>query len=598
MRVKRIIAIAIATWAAWATQLHADPLRDWTAIVSLTSPDWITVPTAQKPHLLPQKRETCFPVQRITVDGVTLLPRSSVRRAVASLAHNCLGNTLVKAMLVKINGLHAEAGYVTTQGYLPQQNIKRLRTLRIVVRTGRVGQISYSEQPAWTEGTYFGRLARRGQAVFSARTLDQFFDNLDRFVETIDDPVEQPLVPYASARLSNSIVVTKGEPLELEALQQSLDQMNRAASSKAKLKLEAGKEPATSDVKITNTPADSFRMTVGYDTYGTETTGVHRARVDLARDNLIGFNDTWSASLTSARNANESVAAFSIPFGWLTFSAGGTYSESLIGLTPAVELFTQSLTWTTDLGATVVRRRTRRLDVSAGIKVWDNVRHVNAARLTPQKIFTVHAGGSHRWTIGRSAVITVGLRGYLGLKGMGATQDPESPGKTSPRAQYRMAEATFDAQWAALKGVTLTSHLKAQWSSTPLYSDNQLTLGSETSIRGFKTEPLSVDRGGLWRNEVAIQLPVDWMFKSASLSEHRWFANRLKVMTGYGFVDTGYGQDLANARDDLLVGVGGGIRYRDSRISADLSYARGVYRAKSDTPDENEIYLNIAVKVF
>jgi len=599
VRIYIVVVLLAGALALKSGTALSDPLGDWAATVSPPQPNTpIEIQTSSLPHLVPKTKEPCFPIRKVRIEGVELISQVQVRKAIADLAHTCLGNAVAKAILVKINALHAEAGYITTQSYVPEQDIRTSRVLRVLVQTGRIERVTYDEKPAWAEGAYGERLERNAKAVFTAKTLEQFFASLDRLAETVDDPVEAPLLSHPSARLAGALVLGEGDVLELEGLQQGIDQINRVPSARAKIKLEPGAKPATSHVKITNRPTDAFRMSVGYDTYGTETTGVNRARIDVARDNLFGLNETWSGTLTSAQNTNEAVGAFAVPLGWATLSAGGTYSETLVELEPAVELFSRSLTWNFDIAATLLRRRTRRLDISGGVKVYDNVRDVNDVRLTPQKVTTLYLGGSHRWMIGRSAAITLGLRGYVGLNALGAQQDPSEPGETAPRAQYRKGEVSVNAQWAMLPGVMLTSALTAQWSTTPLYSDNQLTLGSTSSIRGFKEEPINVDRGGHWRNELSVKPPVNWFFEQSGLAQHRWTANRLKAFTAYGFVDAGYGQDLANTQDDVLIGVGGGLRYQDTRITADLSYAQGVFREQGNKPDDAEIYLNVAIKVF
>ncbi len=42
----------------------------------------------------------------------------------------------------------------------------------------------------------------------------------------------------------------------------------------------------------------------------------------------------------------------------------------------------------------------------------------------------------------------------------------------------------------------------AQWSPDRLYGSERLTLGGESSVRGFKEQYLSGDNGGYWRNEL------------------------------------------------------------------------------------------------
>jgi hemolysin activation/secretion protein len=56
------------------------------------------------------------------------------------------------------------------------------------------------------------------------------------------------------------------------------------------------------------------------------------------------------------------------------------------------------------------------------------------------------------------------------------------------------ASVTRNAWW-------LTSAY-GQWSPDRLYGSERLTLGGESSVRGFKEQYLSGDNGGYWRNEL------------------------------------------------------------------------------------------------
>lgn len=613
-----VVCAFVASTAAWSQTpgqspiakvvLEADhPARYAAPQAALAKPD----PATQRLELAtrhsseplvpkPPAKEECFAVDRIVVTGLTLIARAEVAKAIEPFARPCQGNTTVKAILVTINAMHAKKGYATTQAYLPKQDLKKSRRIEIEVKEGRIAGIVYVEQPTWDQGGYFERLGKNFRAIFTANSVDAFFTSLDRFFETIDDPLERPLLFNPSWRSAGATVIAPGDVLELEAMQQGLDQINKAPSSKAKAKLDPGKEPATSVVKIANAPDDALRVVTGYDTYGTRVTGISRYRLEVARDNLIGINDTWRSSLTSARQMNELTAAVGAPFRWIHLSVDAKYSEVLLPLAATAELFSQTASIGVAGTYTAVRTPDGRLDVSIGQKVYGNRRMINDVELTPQVFSALELGASYMLPLGSSGMWTVGTKGSVGGTGFGATRDPEDANATTPRAQFRKLEGSSNLQWAVLPGVLLTSAIQAQWTTTPLYSPDQLTIGALSTVRGFKDAPFTVDRGAHARNELAVRLPVDWMSTVLGTSEWTWANNRVKGLEGYAFLDAGYGQQLANDKRDALVGAGVGIRYRDSRFTADLSMGQGVYRLNPlpNQPLERDIYLNVSTKLF
>lgn len=579
----------------------AQPGReDVTALVLATSPQPALPLPSPDPKAPPKApgAEACFAVNTITVTGLTLIDRASAERALRPFTHPCQGNETVKGLLVTLNALHAGKGYVTTQAYLPKQDIKATRAVVIDIKLGRIAGVVYEERPEWAQGSYLDRLGTKLTAVFTADTVDAFFGRLDAFVETIDDPLERPLIADPRARATGAFVIKHGDVLELEAMQQGLDQMNKAASSKAKAKLEPGPDPSTSIVKIINAPDDAFRLVAGYDTYGTRTTGISRYRAEMARDNLIGVNDTWRASLTSSSGTNEIVAGFAIPYQWINIGLEAKYSEALTPLSDIAELFSQTASMELTGTWTAWRTPAGRLDLMIGGKLYGNKRYINDILLTPQTFAAIELGATRTITLGQAGMLTLGTKGSLGTEAFEATLDPKSAGKTTPRAQFKKIEANSNLQWALLPGIVLTSAINGQWTNAPLYSPDQLTIGTLSAVRGFKDQPFSVDRGAHTKNELSFRLPVDDWFRSVDWRNKTWFANRLKGLEGYAFFDAGIGFDLANDRMDNMAGAGFGLRYKDSRWTLDWSFAQGVYRENATRPLGHEIYLNASLKTF
>jgi hemolysin activation/secretion protein len=609
----------VATWAAGlasavflaTTAIAGTPQRltsvpqpvsveDTTTLVLATSPQAPLPPPPPDPKA-PKKApgaDACFAVDTITVTGLTLIDRDTAGVALRPFSHPCQGNETIKGLLVSLNALHAAKGYVTTQAYLPKQDIKASRAVRIDIKVGRIADVVYEERPEWAQGSYLDRLNTKLAAVFTADTVDAFFNRLDAFVETIDDPLERPLIADTRGRTAGAVVIGKGDVLNLEEMQQGLDQMNKAASSKAKAKLEPGPDPSTSIVKIVNAPDDAFRLVVGYDTYGTRTTGISRYRAEMARDNLIGVNDTWRSSITSSSGTNEVTGGFAVPYRWLTVGVEAKYSEALTPLSDIAELFSQTASVEVTGTWTALRTPAGRLDLLIGGKVYGNQRYINDILLTPQTFAALELGATRTIVLGQSGLLTLGTKGSLGTEAFDATLDPKTVGKTTPRAQFKKVEGNSNLQWAPLPGITLTSAVTGQWTNAPLYSPDQLTIGTLSAVRGFNAQPFSFDSGAHTKNELAFKLPIDDWFKTVDWRDKTWFLNRLKGLESYVFFDAGLGFDLANDKKDIVAGTGFGLRYKDSRWTVDWSYAQGVYRDNPNLPLSSIMYLNASLKTF
>ncbi len=71
-----------------------------------------------------------------------------------------------------------------------------------------------------------------------------------------------------------------------------------------------------------------------------------------------------------------------------------------------------------------------------------------------------------------------------------------------PRAQFRKWSLSASFQRPVTRDLLWLTSLYGQWSPDRLYGSERLTLGGESSVRGFKEQYISGDNGGYWRNEL------------------------------------------------------------------------------------------------
>lgn len=71
-----------------------------------------------------------------------------------------------------------------------------------------------------------------------------------------------------------------------------------------------------------------------------------------------------------------------------------------------------------------------------------------------------------------------------------------------PRAEFRKWSLNASFQRPVARNAWWLTSAYGQWSPDRLYGAERLTLGGESSVRGFKEQYLSGDNGGYWRNEL------------------------------------------------------------------------------------------------
>lgn len=377
--------------------------------------------------------------------------------------------------------------------------------------------------------------------------------------------------------------------------------MNRVSSNHTEAKLTAGDKPATSNVVYENKRKDSFRLNIGYETNGAALNGTggtvdRRVRVDVAKDNLIGLNDSWRGSLASGINTNEATAGFTLPFRRFTFGVNGSYSESLSAVASGVELFQRTSIVTGSLSYNLERNKNIQSSIDTSMTWRRSDRHINDARLTDQT-FSIARAGFSRTHLFETSQFYYGAGFNKGLTIWNAMRDPVEPDHTAPRAQFWKVDASAGYMKGFKDVGTLRIDVTGQWTNHALYSDDQLTLGSSTSVRGFTNSAAKVDKGFVARSEFAFVLPADWILgdnKENLVLTHEI----LTSMQPYLFADYGYGWDIANKREISRSGVGIGLRYQHGRLNFDLSYAHPILESGTKYKRSPEIYLTASLKLF
>jgi filamentous hemagglutinin family protein len=97
------------------------------------------------------------------------------------------------------------------------------------------------------------------------------------------------------------------------------------------------------------------------------------------------------------------------------------------------------------------------------------------------------------------------------------------PGPGQADARYRKYTATVSylqpfKLWG--ESFSFSSLMTGQRSEDVLFSPQRISLGGQSSIRGYKDQSLSGDSGGYWRNDLRWSRPVTWAWMQPVFSEY------------------------------------------------------------------------------
>jgi len=510
------------------------------------------IPQPTQPQI--PKSDRCFNIHQVTFKGTTLLSEDEQADIARPFLGQCLTLEKINQIVRETTNLYVEKGFVTARASLPQQDIAD-GSLEILIMEGHV------------EGFNL-----KGATEPEKRQLATAFPGLE------------------------------GELLNLQDLEQGLDQMNRLASNNATMKMAPGQKHGGSIVAIENQKAKPWRASFGLDNSGYKSTGNRQRTMTLGYDNIFNLNDTYSLTLSQddhaddlGKGGNEASGYFSIPYGYWTLTYSGSYSDSLstlIGTSATYRSESTSRTHQVDIDRVLHRNAEGKTTATLGLKTYSTKSYIDGIELDASSYrFTSLSGAlSHtRKLLGGS--VTLDGTYTRGVRMLGADKDAPFVEKGTARAQFTKVEtglSYYRPFQIVGQNFSYNGSLTAQWSPHTLPSTEQLSLGSESTVRGFKESTTSGDIGGYIQQEIAWTLPQTGV---AMLDDV------IGTVQAYGAFDIGaIRKDVKDTEGKgVLSGWAAGIRTSGGYLVVDLAFARAIRAPAHVHKRGYETYLSAAL---
>ncbi|WP_158240734.1 ShlB/FhaC/HecB family hemolysin secretion/activation protein [Telmatospirillum siberiense] len=480
-------------------------------------PEPLPVPPAGPSELSPSA--VCFTLRRIVFEGATLLSEDDRQDLSAGYPGRCVSFAEVNEILRAVTDLYAARGYVTTRATLPQQNVADgILTIRVV--EGRLQGFDWNGEPA--------------------------------------SDLSEVLAAFPAA---------PGEVLNLRDLEQGIDQLNRLRSNDARIELIPGDRPGDSRVAITDKPSKTWRVTGGVDNSGQRTTGELQTKASAEIEDLLGVNDSFAIfhsqdllGNSSQRSSRSWAINGSVPRGYWRFNGAVDFMQyrSMIyglnqiiqsaGTQRAVNLGLDRMLWRDDVGKTFA-------SFTLSYKsVVNDVAGVVVAGSSPKLV--IAGGGLDDVRRLLDGVLHSNLQYAGGLHALGAREDGGWAG--SPKAQFTVWRGDLSyahpIEVAGLPRLTLSSGAHGQWTTDALYSTEQVALGGESTVRGYKDQILQGNRGGNLHTELSAELPSGFAAIDETLGVIRPFAAYDVGVVSHFHPDNSVGGRLSGAAVGVRLG--------------------------------------------
>lgn len=467
----------------------------------------------------------CFDIHHIYINGATLISHNKRKQFELSYANQCVGMDKINQLINEISDWYIQQGYITSRAFITEQDLSH-GELQIAVLEGRLEKIHL-------EGA-------------SSRQLKMAFPGLE------------------------------GGILNLRDIEQGMEQINRVRSQPVQIEILPSQKPGYSVVNLTATPEFPLSASVNFDNSGQKSTGTGQFSGSLTGNNLLGLADRWlvsggrSSDFSSSHDAQNFQAAVSVPYGYSLFDYSYSWSNYLSTIK------NNGFNWAST-GDSVTHRLTashvlfRNGDIKTGASVGlthqISNNYLNDAKLdsSSRKLSSLLFGINHTQKI-LGGIATFNPMFSHGVPWLGA-EDDHGKNSSLPKAEFKKWSGNGSFQLPVTQDMWWLTSVYGQWSPDRLYGSERLTIGGESSVRGFKEQYLSGDNGGYWRNELnytLFTLPFIGQVSSVAAFDGGWLQKDGKDPWASGTLwGAAVGLSSANRYYSSQFTVGTPVKYPD-----------------------------------
>lgn len=507
--------------------------------LSLENSTTLTIPNVTAST---EKDAVCFPIQRLVFHGADALSTAERNTIQQRYQNRCLDLATIHNAVKETTNAYLTRGFITSQAYLQEQDLSG-GTLIISVSEGKIEAIRME-----------------GETPLAIRMA---FPGLE------------------------------GHRLNLRDIEQGMEQLNRLPSQQVAIDIQPGKHAGSSIVYLRRTTqSHPVTLSLSTDNSGQKSTGREQLSTSLTIDNPLRLADRWwlTASRDSAFGHSYGSKALSggmsLPYGYWTLGyqyAWNDFFQPLPIGDSAYRYEGQSNTHRLSLNRTLYRDGKQKLAIDSALSRRRTENRMANQRLdvSSPTVSSASIGLSYSTTLA-GGYFTLNPTLSHGLRSWGATDDTGS-NSGLPRSEFRKFGISSSYFYPLTPSLYFLTSLYGQTTPDNLYTSERISLGGEYSVRGFKEQTLTGNRGFYWRNELNWQvatLPLLGDIAVTTALDSGWVAGKT------GQVDGGN-----------MTGASVGLSASSRWLSQSVSFGVPLHYPGKLHPDNAVVYWQVTLPV-
>lgn len=478
-------------------------------------------------------------IHEITLEGNTLLPPLAIKNWKEKYSSLESWGEVENAMQ-DLENEYFKRGYITTRVRLDfESSDLSAGKLVLHVEEGKIEKVLYEgeekkEKTAWT-------FPWREHAFLNIRDLDQGVDNL-------------------------------GED--------------------AKFRILPGTVKGNSILEVNREKTTKVFGEVNYNNLGQEATGEHRIRTSLGVKNLLGFNESWYGYYQTKlqrqrkdRDTKNYLFSFTLPFQYYQASyqiEKSSYKQTIPALGRQYTATGDTRVQRFGIRRVLYRNEDGKWDFGVNLALKDIYNYIDEVQLITgsRHLSILSLDQNYTGRVG-GGLFQTNLGVHFGLRQFGATKDRELwySSESSPKAQFR--KYTLDMSWyRPISQWHYRTNLGLQYSKDILYSSEKLSLGDETSVRGFQESGVQGETGFYLRNEIGYD---------------GWKIGRPFIAYDIGEVRKAWKEEGVSSRE-LLQGLSAGLLFQFEHFETKLVFSKAIDYPSTLKVNSHEVYLSMTYR--
>ncbi len=475
-----------------------------------------------------QDESVQFEVSDIALEGNSVFSEAELDDLVKPYENRKVTLKDLSLLTEAIADRYRDAGYMTTQVYLPPQSIEN-GVVRVAIVEGTIGKIILN-----------------GNKYFRARVI------------------------------RDQLEFEPGELLSIPNLENNLNNVNRNQPYRLKAVLSRGEETGQTDVTLDVLETQPWQVTATYDNQGRPFIGMFRHGIEVSNDSLLGLGDRLSVRWMGATGTQVAALSYNLPVHKSGTTLGYGFSFGYVDVDlerreqPRIEGYAQNHS----IILTQPLNKSRSLTWDGSMNFREILTNVDHQRVSLDSIRSLTTGITYsrydRW--GRTFMR---LQTDFGADWLGAN-----------RAFWK-ANAFLTRLVVLPKNNLVILRSAAQFSPDALPSAETFQIGGEYSVRGYTEGLMTGDQGYNFSAEWRWPIP-GLRLLSADLSERIqgvFFADVGQVFQDLS-VNGRRAASVNAARNNFLISAGTGFRFRLSQyLSGFVDFGFGLHKLNRIEPN-------------